>query len=138
VESYIASGSGRGDPPRIAFVIFEVAGVEESGLETVQDEPQSELELVSMRISGLQDVLDRHLGEMGKCIRHHGFLVQDVFGRCSDVTGVVQWQGGFLQCEAVDVAVKQGYRVRGHRQGETRGVGMRSRCRGVSGSPFRV
>lgn len=60
----MASGSGRGDLPRM-LVIFEVAGVEESSLESVQDEPQSELELVSIGISGLQDVLDRHLGEMG-------------------------------------------------------------------------
>lgn len=48
--------------------------------------------------------------------------MQDAFGLCSDVTGVVQWQRGFLQREAVDVAVEQGYRVRGHRQGETRGA----------------
>ena len=78
----------------------------EDGRETVEDEPQSELELVSIGISLLQDVLFPHLTEMGECIRHHRFLLQDAFGRCSDVPSVVQRQGGFLQREAVDVAIK--------------------------------
>ena len=52
----------------------------EDGLETVEDEPQSELELVSIGITGLQDVLDRHLTEMGDAF--------DIIGSCCRMLSV--------------------------------------------------
>jgi hypothetical protein len=73
----------------------------------VEDDAESELELVAEVVAGLQDVLGRHLDEVRVLIG-----AEPLHDRLGDVGGsVLEGHGGLLQGESVHVAIEQRVRM---------------------------
>src|SRR5919204_6053628 len=81
-------------------------------LEAVEDQVEPELELVRVVVAGLQDVLHGELSEVG--VRVGGELTADAVRHLDGLIRRLERQARLLQGEAIDVAVQDRVRVRGH------------------------
>src|SRR5262249_59017761 len=87
-------------------------------LEGVEDQVEADLELVSVAVARLEDVLDSQLSEVG--VRVGGQLPSDLLRDLRRLLRAVERQAGLLQREPVDVAVKQRVRMGGQLDREAR------------------
>src|SRR5260221_10713810 len=92
------------------LLFLSAIGRVEDPLEPVEDQIESEYELVCVVVAGLQHVLDSYFHEVG--IRVDRELAADAVGDLDGLLGRLGWQARLLQCESVDVAIQDGVRVR--------------------------
>src|SRR3954453_15805446 len=85
-------------------------------LEGLEDQVQSERELVAVIVAGLPHVLGRQLGQVWVLV--HGEPRQDLLRELGGLLGSVERQVALLQREPVDVAVEEREGVGGQRDRE--------------------